>query len=245
MSVVEPAPTATSPKPVGPTPHRQRFAYRLLQRRGGLIGMVIIAGLILLALLAPVIAPHAPGAQDIARRLEGPSWTHLLGTDQLGRDTLSRAIYGTQVALRVAIPSVVLALVVGMVLGLLGGYVGGIVDSVVVVVLDSLQSFPAVILALTLLAVIGPSLASVTIVIAIAFVPNYGRVTRAQVLVTKYQPWVDAERCIGVRSPRLLARHITPNIVTPLWVIMAMDIPSAIGIEAGLSFLGLGVQVGS
>lgn len=214
---------------------------RLLGRATAWFGLVIVMLFILTAVAAPLLAPYAPDTQDIAARLQGPSASHLLGTDQLGRDTLSRAIYGTRLALGIALPSVGLAVVVGLLFGILAGYVGGVVDLVIVVVLDTLQSFPAVILALTVLAVRGPSLTSVTIVIAVAFIPNYGRIARAQVLVLKEHQWVEAERSVGVGHSRLLRAHVLPNVLTPIWAVVAMDIPSAIGVEAGLSFLGLGV----
>jgi peptide/nickel transport system permease protein len=134
------------------------------------------------------------------------------------------------------------ALLAGLVLGVIAGYAGGIIDSVMIVIMDTLQAFPAVILALALLALLGPSLRNVIIVIAVAFTPNYARVSRAMVLAAKENQWVEAERSLGANVSRIVTVHILPNIIAPLVILMAMDIPSAIATEAGLSFLGLGVQ---
>ena len=167
---------------------------------------------------------------------------HLLGTDRLGRDTLSRLIYGVGIALIVALPAVLSALVIGLLLGIVAAWRGGLIDAVLVIVMDVLQAFPAVILALALLALLGPSLRNVIIVISIAFIPNYARVSRALVFSAKANQWVEAERALGASTLRIVFTHILPNILPPLLILMAMDIPSAIVIEAGLSFLGLGVQ---
>ncbi len=167
---------------------------------------------------------------------------HLLGTDRLGRDTLSRLIYGVGIALIVALPAVLSALVIGLLLGIVAAWRGGLIDALLVIVMDVLQAFPAVILALALLALLGPSLRNVIIVISIAFIPNYARVSRALVFSAKANQWVEAERALGASTLRIVFTHILPNILPPLLILMAMDIPSAIVIEAGLSFLGLGVQ---
>jgi peptide/nickel transport system permease protein len=208
----------------------------------GVVGLVIVGGLILLAFFPSVFAPASPYAQNIVDRLQGPSREHLLGTDELGRDLLSRVIFGARIALGVSIPAVTAALLAGLVLGVIAGYAGGIIDSVMIVVMDTLQAFPAVILALALLSLLGPSLRNVIIVIAVAFTPNYARVSRAMVLAAKENQWVEAERSLGASVGRIVTIHILPNIIAPLVILMAMDIPSAIATEAGLSFLGLGVQ---
>ncbi len=151
-------------------------------------------------------------------------------------------IFGTRIALEVSIPAVGAALLAGLILGVAAGYAGGTLDSVLIVLMDSLQAFPAVILALALLSLLGPSLRNVIIVIAVAFTPNYARVSRAMVLAAKENQWVEAERSLGAGVGRVVLVHILPNIIAPLVILMAMDIPSAIATEAGLSFLGLGVQ---
>jgi peptide/nickel transport system permease protein len=215
---------------------------QLIHRPAGLIGLIIVVGLIVLAVVPGMFAPYEPDAQTISDRLQGPSMDHLLGTDRLGRDTLSRLIYGVGIALIVALPAVLSALVIGLLLGIVAAWRGGLIDALLVIVMDVLQAFPAVILALALLALLGPSLRNVIIVISIAFIPNYARVSRALVFSAKANQWVEAERALGASTVRIVFTHILPNILPPLLILMAMDIPSAIVIEAGLSFLGLGVQ---
>ena len=214
----------------------------LLGTPGGTLGSIIVLGLIVLAVFGPQLAPYSFSSIDVNATLQGPSLHHLLGTDQLGRDILSRLIYGTRIELQVAVPAVACALFCGLVLGLLGGYLGGLVDNVVVLLTDTFQSFPAIVLALTLLVMLGSSLRNLVIVIAVAFLPNYARTSRALVLSVKQNQYILAERALGASRRRIMARHITPNIVAPLFILLAMDTPSAIAVEAGLSFLGLGVR---
>lgn len=214
----------------------------VVDRPAMLVGLGVWTLFVILAIGGQHLAPYGVDVQDIPHRLQGPTLAHLLGTDELGRDVLSRLMVGTRYALGVAVPAVVVALCVGVLLGVVAGYLGNLADRVVVVVLDSVQAFPAIILALALLALVGPSLRNVVLVIAIAFVPGYARVTRALVLAAKNNQWVDAERSLGAHPLRIVAMHILPNIAAPLFVLLAMDIPSAITIEAGLDFLGLGLQ---
>jgi peptide/nickel transport system permease protein len=221
---------------------RLHLLREVARRPSGLFGLVAVGIMLLFALFPALFSPYAPDAQDIPSRLQGPSWDHLLGTDELGRDLLSRVIFSTRVELGVAIPSVLAALVLGLILGVAAGYRGGLLDNALIVVMDSLQAFPAVILALVLLTLLGSSLQNVIIVIAVAFIPNYARVSRALVLALKNQQFVEAERSLGSSPMRLVGVHIVPNIIAPLFILLAMDIPSAIVVEAGLSFLGLGVQ---
>lgn len=213
----------------------------VLGRPGGIVGCVIVTGLFVLAIAGPALAPYSPTAIDVPARLQGPSWQHLLGTDQLGRDLLSRLIYGTRIELEVAVPAIAIALVGGLILGLLGGYLGGLVDNVVILLTDTFQSFPAIVLALALLTVLGSSLRNLIIVIAITFSPNYARTSRALVLSVKQNQYIAAERALGAGRLRIMLRHVLPNIIAPLFILLAMDTPSAITAEAGLSFLGLGV----
>jgi peptide/nickel transport system permease protein len=223
-------------------PGRKSVVARLARRPAGLFGLVVVIGLGLAAAFAPVVAPYDPAAQDIASRLQGPSQSHLLGTDHLGRDLLSRIIFGARVELGVAVPAVSAALVLGLLLGVTAGYLGGRVDNVLIVVMDSIQAFPAVVLALTVLALLGPSLRNVLFVIALTFSPQYARVARASVLALKQNPFIEGARALGASSLRVVTVHVLPNIVAPLFILLAMNIPSAIAVEAGLSFLGVGVQ---
>jgi peptide/nickel transport system permease protein len=214
---------------------------------GARVGAAILVVVGICAAAPQLLAPIDPGEQRLLARFTPPftraadGTLAVLGTDQLGRDILSRLIYGTRIALEVAVTAVAVALVAGLALGLLGGYLGGLVDNVVVLLMDTFQSFPAIVLALALLTVLGPSLRNLIIVIAVTFSPNYARTSRALVLTVKQNQYVVAERALGAGRLRIMARHIVPNIVAPLFILMAMDIPSAIAAEAGLSFLGLGI----
>jgi len=208
----------------------------------GALGFLIVLGFLLVVIFADVLAPYPYTAQDIPARLTGPSAEYPLGTDQLGRDLLSRLIYGSRIALGVALPSVAIALTGGVLLGLVAGYAGGVVDDIVVVLIDSINAFPAVILALAILALLGPALINEIFVIGLAWIPGYARVTRAQVLSVKENVYIEAERSLGARTSRIILMHILPNVIAPLLILAAMDLPVVITFEAGLSFLGLGVR---
>ena len=233
---------------IRPTSRLQRLLNRVpvlgdvLRRPLGVLGFLIVLAFICLVLFAPVLAPYGYAEQDIPSMLQGPSRAHLLGTDHLGRDLLSRIIYGSRIALGTAVPAVSIALLGGIVLGLISGYIGGVVDDIIVVVLDSIKAFPAVILALAILALLGPSLINEIVVIGFAWIPNYARVTRAQMLSAKQDEYVEAERSLGATNRRIVLLHILPNIIAPLLILAAMDLPVVITFEAGLSFLGLGVR---
>lgn len=214
----------------------------MVRRPEGKLSFILVLLLFLLIVLAPLIAPYDPAQQDIKRRLEGPSSEHWLGTDHLGRDLFSRLVFGTRVALGTAIPSVTVAMLLGIILGLTGGFLGGSIDNVILVFMDTLQAFPAIILTLSLLALLGASATNVIVVIAIAYTPGYARIVRAQVLAIKAQPFVEVERSLGASNLRIVLIHILPNILAPLLILLAMDLPTAITLEAGLSFLGLGVK---
>ncbi|MQA77765.1 MAG: ABC transporter permease subunit [Streptosporangiales bacterium] len=238
------APTLT---PVSPSPSTRplldRFGAtgRLLRRAGGVFGILVVLTLVVLALV-PDVAPYGPATQEIENRLQGPSLDHPFGTDHLGRDLLSRLVFGVRIELSVALPAIALALVCGLVLGLVAGYVGRWLDTVIVTLVDTIQSFPAVILALVLLVLLGPSTGAITLVLAIGFIPSYARTSRALMLATKENPYVEAERSIGAGPVRIITVHILPNMIAPVFILLAMDLPSVIAIEAGLSFLGLGIQ---
>ncbi|MDP8928586.1 MAG: ABC transporter permease, partial [Actinomycetota bacterium] len=207
----------------------------------GVLSLVLV-GLVLVAVaFAPLVAPYDPLAQDIPARLQGPSSEHWLGTDSLGRDLFSRSVFGTRVAMSVAIPAGLIALAIGLAIGAVAGYVGGRTDRVLVILMDSMQAFPAVVLALALLALAGASQRNVTLVIAITFAPAYARMARASVFVVREQPYIEAERSLGAGNLRILAGHVIPNIIAPLFILLAINVPVAVTIASGLSFLGLGV----
>lgn len=215
---------------------------QVLEQPLGALGALIVAVFLFLVIFGPAIAPYAYTDQHLSRQFEGPSRDFLLGTDQLGRDLLSRIIYGARIALMTAVPAVLISLVGGVLLGLLAGYFGGLADDGTVVLLDSIQAFPSVILAMAILALLGPSLVNVILIIGIAWIPAYARVTRAQVFSAKSQLYVEAERSLGAANRRVVFRHILPNVLAPLLILAAMDLPVVITFEAGLSFLGLGVR---
>jgi len=226
----------------------QRFLNRIpvlgevLRRPLGILGFIIILGFAIMVIFAPLIAPIGYEKQNISRMLEGPSRDYLLGTDHLGRDLFARIVFGSRIAVVVALPAVGIALTGGILLGLLAGYLGGIVDDVIVVLMDSIKAFPAIVLALAILALLGQSLPNEVMVIGFAWIPGYARVARAQVLSVRQNVYVQAEQSLGASSWRVLLQHILPNILAPLLILAAMDLPVVITVEAGLSFLGLGVR---
>jgi peptide/nickel transport system permease protein len=236
------APAGASLAPAASGPDRLWIIKELVRRPAGLFGLIIVVALIIILLFAEVLSPYDDAQQDIANRLQGPSAAHVLGTDHLGRDLLARLLFGTRIALGTAFPAVLTALMAGLVLGLISGYTGGWVDNIMLVVMDSIQAFPAVVLALALLALLGPSQENVIFVIALAYSPGYARIVRAQVLSVKENPFIEVERSLGASDLRIILVHIVPNILAPLVILLAMDLPSAITTEAGLSFLGLGVR---
>lgn len=219
----------------------RRMIADIARQPNGWLALGLAGGLVVVVVLAPWLTPYAPETQEIANRLQGPSVGHPLGTDNLGRDLLTRTLYGARIALSVAIPAGLIALLLGLVLGLSAGYVGGRTDDVIVVLMDTLQSLQPVPFALVLLLLLGSSLLNVILVVGIAFAPAYARMARASVFVTKEEAFVEAERSLGAGDLRILLRHILPNVIAPLFILMAINIPVAITIEAGLSFLGLGL----
>jgi peptide/nickel transport system permease protein len=208
---------------------------------GRIVGLTAITVLVVVAVLGEWIAPHDPNEQNISRRLQGPSSDFWLGTDNLGRDLLSRLIVGTRIGLTLALPVIAIALVVGLTVGLASGYHGGRVDKGTLLAVDVLAAFPGLILALILIPLLGVSTSSLVMVLSLAFIPPYVRVTRASVLSAKERKYVLSERAIGASSFRIMFRHILPNIIGPIVVLAAIDLPFVIVAEAGLSFLGLGV----
>jgi peptide/nickel transport system permease protein len=213
-----------------------------LARPAARIGLAIVVLFLLVCAFAPLIAPHDPYEQDLSSALSGPSWDHLLGADQYGRDVLSRVLYGARYALFAVIVGDGLALVLGSALGLLAGYIGGGIDAVVMRVVDILLAFPYLLLALILVAALGPSLLHSLIAIGIVYTPQYARLIRGQVLTVRQSDYVRATRALGASTPRILLRHVTPNSLSPVVVMATLQAGSVIIETAGLSFLGLGAQ---
>ena len=218
------------------------FVRRLARNRLALAGALVIVIMVLAALLAPWIAPYDPEEQFPLEPLRPPSSQFLLGTDNIGRDTLSRLIYGTRVSLFVGLTSMAIAAAVGVPLGLISGYYGGVLDSVAMRAMDTLLAFPAVLLAIFIVAVLGPSLNNAILAVGIIYVPAFARVTRANVLSIREKEFVEAARCLGASDLRVMVRAILPNCLSPLLVQFSLGVGYAMLVEAGLSFLGLGVQ---
>lgn len=208
----------------------------------GLMGLIIVGTILFCAIFAAWIVPYDPVGMNIKDRLQGPSAAHLLGTDQLGRDTFSRVIMGGQVALKVALPAVFGAMAIGLTLGMIAGYGPKWLDNLLMLFFDTIRSFPTVMFALAVVALIGPSLQTVVFVVMATSIPTYGRVARTQTLTLRNSEFILAERAMGASMKRILGVHMLPNIIGVLAVLAAMDIPTVIALEAGLSFLGLGVK---
>lgn len=215
--------------------------WRALRRqRLAMTGALIVACFVILAIIGPTIAPYGETQQFPQYRLQGPSEDYLLGTDDFGRDTLSRLLYGARVSLQVGAISVLLAGVVGVVLGLIAGYLGGWVENILILLMDVIFAFPAILLAIAIINVWGNSLTNAMIAIGVVYTPAFMRVVRGATLTVRQTQYVEAAISVGLPTPRLLARHIFPNITAPLIVQASLSFAFAILAEASLAFLGLG-----
>jgi len=216
---------------------------RLMHARLAGIGLIIVVVLVVSAVLAPWIAPYSPTKQQVTNALQPPSARNLLGTDELGRDILSRIIYGGQASLQVGIIAVGIAMLSGVTLGLIAGYWSNtLLEQVIMRLMDALLALPALVLALALVAALGPSLQNAVIAVGIVGIPAYARLTRGQVLSVKEREFVTAARTTGARDVRIIVTHILPNVTAALIIQSSLGVAFAILAEAGLSFLGLGVQ---
>ena len=238
-----------APDNAQPTATRRRSASlwsdasrRLRRNRVAMAGAVVLELVVIVAVAAPLIAPYDPIKIDASEALQEPGGRHLFGTDQFGRDIFSRVLYGGQLSLRIGLISVGIASLAGVVLGLLAGYYGGWISSVIMRLMDMLLAFPGILLALGIVAILGPSLINVMIAVGISSIPQYTRVVRASVLSLKSMAYVDAARVIGCGDRRIMFGHILPNILASLIVLATLGVASAILTAASLSFLGLGVQ---
>lgn len=213
-----------------------------------MVGVTIVVAVLLVAIFAPVLAPHDPTKLNLGKRLLPPFWitgsdpTFLLGTDQLGRDMLSRLIYGSRISVTVGVSAVLLSALIGITLGLLSGFFGGWVDTIISRALDSFMAIPFIVLALAVVSVLGPNLVNLIIVLGITGWVSFTRVVRGEVLSVRERDYVTAVRSIGQRTPQILARHILPNVAGSIIVLATLDVAVAIISESSLSFLGLGVQ---
>lgn len=219
-----------------------RVGNRLWRSWSARIGGVVLLLLLIAAVFGPALAPHPPNKPNYVHQFEPPSRTYPLGTDEFGRDTLSRLLYGARVALGIGLIADGIALVIGTSLGLIAGYYAGRTDSVIMRLMDIVLAFPYLLLALIIVAVLGPSLRNAMIAIGIVYVPQFARLVRGTVLSVREQDYVSAARSIGASGPRIIARHVLPNSVVPIIVMGTLTIGYAILEASGLSFLGLGAQ---
>lgn len=217
------------------------FLRDLLKRRMVAIGLAILIVFVLLAALAPLLAPYAPGKLSIVNRLKPPSATYWFGTDEFGRDIFSRMLYAGRLSLSVGAAVVVLSSLIGVTLGLLAGFFKRL-DTPIARLIDAMMAFPDILLAIALVAALGPSLMTVIIALSIVYAPRLARIVRAATLVIRELPYVEAARAFGNPTSRIMVRHVLPNIVSPITVQATFIFASAMLAEAGLSFLGLGVS---
>ena len=218
------------------------FVRQFVRNRTAVLGLVIVIVMTLTAILAPWFAPQDPELQIYADTLQPPSTKYLLGTDDLGRDILSRIIFGARASLPVGTISMAVSSVIGVLLGLLAGYYGGRIDTVIMRIMDAVLAFPTLLLAIFLVAILKPSLQNAMLAIVIVSIPSFARVTRANVLSIKETEYIEASRAIGAGDWRIMMGHVLPNVMSPIIVQVSLGIGRAILIEASLSFLGLGVQ---
>ncbi|MBO8155901.1 MAG: ABC transporter permease [Bacillaceae bacterium] len=215
---------------------------RLLKSKTSVIGLLIILTLIFTAIFAPYVATHDPTEQDIFNRYAAPSSDHWLGTDELGRDIYSRIVYGSRISIQIGVIAVGISMVIGVLLGIVAGYFGRWIDNIIMRFIDILMAFPSILLAIALVAVLGPSLTNAMIAVGIVGVPHFARIVRSTVLSIKETEYIEAARASGVRNGEILFRHILPNSMAPIIVQATLSIGTAILDAAGLSFLGLGAQ---
>lgn len=230
-----------SVQPVPKQP-QQGFLAELFRHKGGAFGLAVVALFVLLAIFGRVISPYDPNVGEMVSTLTGPSSRHLFGTDELGRDILSRVIDGSRIAIVIAFLSVAIASIVGVVIGVIAGYFGGVVDTVLNRSQDVLFAFPTLLLAIIIVAVLGPGLFNAVLAIAIVYTPRFARIARSSAMGIKTSEYLDAARLAGVRTPAILVRHMLPNVLPSVIVLAALSMSTAQLAYASLSFLGLGVS---
>src|SRR6056297_230898 len=216
--------------------------FKLLKNRVGRTGLIFLCILLFIALFAPLIAPYDPLDDNLLNRYKAPSKEHWMGTDGMGRDILSRIIYGSRISLRVGLLSISIALVVGSLLGLLAGFYGGIIDMIIMRAMDILLAFPSILLAIAIVTILGPQLKNAILAIGIINIPRFARVIRSSVISIRESEYIDAARALGANDIRIIIFHLLPNALAPLIVQSTLSIANAILEAAALSFLGLGAQ---
>ena len=215
---------------------------RLRRQRLALVGGGVLILLVFVALLAPLLAPQDPLAQDLYGRLQAPSLEHPFGTDDFGRDILSRIIYGARISLRIGLVAITAAFAVGIVLGLLAGYWGGAIDTLIMRIMDLLLAFPSILLAIAVVAVTGPGIDNAIMAVSVVLIPQFARLVRSSVLSVREMAYVEAARALGAGQARILLISVLPNCMAPIIVQTTLSLGTAILDAAGLSFLGLGAQ---
>jgi peptide/nickel transport system permease protein len=219
----------------------QRFRRVFFGRAVVVFGFIIILALLITAIFAPLLAPYDPYQQDLTSLLQHPSAQHWLGTDEIGRDVLSRLIYGSRTSLMVGVVAVGVAAVFGVTLGLISGYFGGWPDTIIMRIIDALMAIPGLVLALVFAAVLGGGLTNIMIAVGISLVPTYCRLMRGLVLAVKQSDYILAAHSLGSKDMRIMLRHVLPNCLPPLIVLVTLQLGMAILIEAGLSYIGIGI----
>lgn len=208
----------------------------------GLISVIVVTAFFVVGITGDWIAPYDPIKLDIRAKLQGPTAAHWLGTDQVGRDVFSRLLVGTKVASYLAVTAVSISLTIGIFLGMIAAFTSRWVDWSMLLIFDTVRSFPTLMFALAVIALFGPSVNTIIGIVVISTFPSYARLVRTQVLSLRNTEYIEAQRAMGASLPRILMRHIFPNVIGPVMIVASMDIPLVIGVEAGLSFLGLGVR---
>ncbi|MDI9454860.1 MAG: ABC transporter permease [Spirochaetota bacterium] len=222
--------------------NRQRIVRKLFHSKLSMFGIIVVTIIVIVALLAPLISPYDHTQTDLFGTFQKPSKAHLLGTDELGRDVLSRIFYGSRITVVVGIVAVLIAMVPGVVLGMIAGYWRGKADSVITSVLDAIWAFPTLILALAISAILGPGLTNILLAIGIVYIPAFARVVRSMTLSVSETEYVQGARAIGLSDFEIIFRYILPNISSVIIVQTSLNAAQAIIAEASLSFLGLGIQ---
>ena len=235
-SIASPAPRAVA------LPPTSSFVRRFTRNRTAMVSLVILTLIVLIAVFAPLLAPHDPARSSLRNILKPPSMRYLLGSDDLGRDVLSRLMFAGRLSLVASVQAVAIALAIGLPLGLISGYVGGWVDTIIMRLNDALMSFPALILAVVIVGMLGPSLTNAMTAIGLVYAPRIMRVVRGSTLSVREEVYITAARATGCGDARIIARHVLPNVTGPLVVQATVLMGQALLAEAGLSFLGLGVQ---
>ena len=208
----------------------------------GLISVIVVTAFFVVGITGDWIAPYDPIKLDIRAKLQGPTAAHWLGTDQVGRDVFSRLLVGTKVASYLAVTAVSISLTIGIFLGMIAAFTSRWIDWSMLLIFDTVRSFPTLMFALAVIALFGPSVNTIIGIVVISTFPSYARLVRTQVLSLRNAEYIEAQRAMGASLPRILMRHIFPNVIGPVMIVASMDIPLVIGVEAGLSFLGLGVR---